>query len=622
MDLENILKSEDYPELFTSLQDIKKFCSETWANGLLPWFTNHNCEHSREIVHILGQILQPLEGHAQFLNEHELFALLSSAYLHDIGMQNLKVEDISIDKLTEEEYNLIRKRHAQASYDIILKNVSEVLVRDDFYLPNTIDEEYLPLIARISKGHSTDYFEEVVAEFKEDPLTPKGREARGELLTALLMIADELDLQCKRVDFSEIRKFELSSHSKLHWFKHHYVDFVNVENAAVSITLKFPRNADGYSELICELIRTKLEKQIGKINHILSDSTSGILHLNPAINLVKKEDKTGVKRIMPDDALDELKKVLEKASSVPSSTTDAAEAFYVSTIPKPSNLFTGRTEELERFKKAFDSANFISIEGLGGIGKTEFAAKCIEKYVNDDKVVWFECLADSTLDALINCAGYPDVLKGENKTELAKYSGFSDLIERDEKVIFLDNYQDVIDASFKNFSIFSERRLCKAIIILIDRASPDAGVRVAPVEICGLSDDSSEYANKLIDTYYNDVTVSDTDINNICDKVDGHPLAIELAIQLLRYGETPDNIISKIVQAKDKSKQLSDKLLDEIFNHPKSTEEERNFMLRFSVFRGEVDRSAFSFIMEEIDMSETLRRLQDKKMVMRSATSK
>lgn len=84
MDLEAILLSKN-PDLFSSLQDIKKFCSDTWADKLLPWFTKHDGDHSKEIVHLLAQILKPLENHSQFLNEHELFALLASAYLHDIG---------------------------------------------------------------------------------------------------------------------------------------------------------------------------------------------------------------------------------------------------------------------------------------------------------------------------------------------------------------------------------------------------------------------------------------------------------------------------------------------------------------------------------------------------------
>lgn len=617
MDLEQKLKSLN-AELFDELGEIKKFCYDVWKDRLLPWFTNHDCEHSKEIVHLLDQILKPLESHPQFLNDHELFILLSSAYLHDIGMQFLKIDDIPIDRLTGEQYNIIRKRHADESYNIILKLVSKSIGRDDFHLPS-IDEEYIPAIARVSRGHSSDFFKDILGEFRKDTLTPKGREVRGELLTSLLMIADEFDLQCKRVSFTETAKYELSDYSKVHWYKHHYVDFVSVESGTVKIILKFPDNADTYKELIKTLIEIKLKKQIGNVNPVFMESTSGILHLNPNINFDLRTDRTGVKREMPEEVIKELERLMAK--DVDNTSSDKNTEIVIHSYPKPINIFTGRGYELKRFKETFSISSFISIEGLGGIGKTEFAAKCIEEFLPADKVVWLDCLPDSRLDALIDNSGYPDVLKGENKTELAKYSGFTDLIERDQRIIFLDNFQDVLDPSFKNFFKFAERRLCKAKIVLISRETPDAGVRTAPVSLNGLRDDSFEYATRLIETYYNDVKVSNDSLKEICNSVKGHPFAIELAIQLLRYGEAPDNILKKIIEEKDKGEQLSSKLLDEIFRHPRSTEEERKFMLQISIFRGEVDKNAILYVVDVVNISDTLRKLYDKKMISRSSTS-
>lgn len=466
MDLEEKLKSSKSPELFSCLEDIKKFCNEIWKVPLLPWFTSHTCKHSSEVVHLLGQLLNPLENHFQFLNDYELFILLASAYLHDIGMQSLKVDDISVDKLTVKEYSLIRKRHAEESYNIILKRVMKLLERDDFHLP-AIDEEYLPIIARVSKGHSTDFFEEVVAEFRADPLTPKGRIVRGELLTALLMIADELDLQCKRIDFVELAKFKLSPFSLVHWFKHHYVDFVGIKKASVIITLKFPPGSDSYRELIKELIEKKLVEQINKVNPILMESTDGLLHLNSKIDIEQRLDSTSVKRPLPVEVLNELTKLLNKDAGIAAFATAKESTCQI--LPRLTPIFTGREEELTKFQEAFDKSSFISIEGLGGNGKTEFALKCIERLLPKEKVVWLDCVADSKLDTLIDCAGYPDVLKGESKTELAKYSGFTDLIERAEKIIFLDNFQEVVDPSFRSFFRFADKRLQKARIILIAR---------------------------------------------------------------------------------------------------------------------------------------------------------
>ncbi|MBI3813494.1 MAG: HD domain-containing protein [Nitrospinae bacterium] len=260
MDLKEKLKSPN-SILYNSLTGIEKFCEDCWKDRLLPWFTNHNYEHSEEVIHLLGQILKPIENHSEFLNENELFILLASAYLHDIGMQYLKIEEKVIDSLTKEDYNLIRKRHAEESYNIIRKPVQKILERDDFHLPK-IEETYLPSIALVSKGHSTDFFDEAINEFKTNPHTPKSRPMRGELLTALLLIADELDLQCKRVDFPETAKFKLSPYSALHWYKHHYVEYVGIENGSIKITLKFPQNANEYRELFKELLEIKLQEQI------------------------------------------------------------------------------------------------------------------------------------------------------------------------------------------------------------------------------------------------------------------------------------------------------------------------------------------------------------------------
>ena len=133
MDLEEKLKQS--PDLYRTLKEIEEFCKRIWRAPLLSWFTSHDVSHSKEIIHLLGQILLPIENTAASLTEHELFILLASAYLHDIGMQYLKVEDISVDKLNSDEYEIIRKRHAEESYNIILKNVQESLHMDDFHPP-------------------------------------------------------------------------------------------------------------------------------------------------------------------------------------------------------------------------------------------------------------------------------------------------------------------------------------------------------------------------------------------------------------------------------------------------------------------------------------------------------
>lgn len=460
MDL--IEKLKPHPELAESLESIKRWCLKVWENPLLPWFTNHDVKHSEEIIHLLGQILEPIEKSGFFLDEHELFILLASAYLHDIGMQHIKVDNKAIENLNQDVYNEIRKNHATKSYEIILTNIKEKVERDDFH-PPIIDEDYLPIIARVSKGHATDYFDEIITKFHEDPLFVKNRKIRGSLLTSLLMIGDELDMQGKRVDFSKLSQFTLSALSQVHWHKHHYVEFIEVKNGKIHLILKFPQNADAYQMLFQKWIETKLKEQIAKVNPVFEECTGGKLYLVENLQTTIRIDETPLRRALPDNVLKELKAMVKKDACHILILENSKKS--ISILPKPGSIFTGRKKELARFKEALDAANIISIEGLGGIGKTEFAAKCIQDFMPRDKVVWFDCVRDTKLDALIDLAGFSDVLKGENKTELAKYSGFTDLIEREGKCIFLDNYQEVTDSAFEKFFQFSERRLQKAKII-------------------------------------------------------------------------------------------------------------------------------------------------------------
>lgn len=298
LDLEEILKKDHI--LYSQFEDVKKFSEKIWENNFMPWFTNHDPEHSKEIIGLLNQVLEPLSSsNVYFLSEHEIYILLSAAYLHDIGMQHLKKSGKSIDTLTQEDYDSVRKWHALESFNIITSRF-ETLERDGYRFPD-IDEHYIPAIAKVSKGHATDFFEDVIDGFKKNPETPVNRVVRCELLTALLMIGDELDLHGKRVEFSKLRNFIPSDFSLSHWFKHHYVDLVKVNYGAVTLNLKFPQNSESYQYLIKNEIVDKLAMQIDKVKVIFREQTHGLLNLSISESDVNVfYDDTGIKRPMPE----------------------------------------------------------------------------------------------------------------------------------------------------------------------------------------------------------------------------------------------------------------------------------------------------------------------------------
>lgn len=282
----------------------------------------------------------------------------------------------------------------------------------------------------------------------------------------------------------------------------------------------------------------------------------------------------------------------------------------------PPRFFIGREEQFEQFEKYLERNKPISVEGLGGIGKTEFAKKCIENFHLKEREVWFPCTRDSKLESLIETAGFSDLLKIEKLTELAKYSGFASLIECHEKVLFLDDFQEVTDPAFAKFFQFADKRLQKAKIILIAREHPEIGVLTSPIHLHGLEDDNAFlYAKQIVECNYPELKINDQDLKAICQQFKGHPLAIELAIYLLDFGISPEHLLQAVVEYEDEEF-LARRLLDEIFNHPKSTPEEKECMLGFSVFRGKVKESALNYLFEGKNLVSIIRRLRRKLMLM------
>ena len=61
VDLELILKEKD-EKLYDALKDIEKFSIGVWKDRLLPWFTNHDTDHSKEIIHHFRSNFKPISN--------------------------------------------------------------------------------------------------------------------------------------------------------------------------------------------------------------------------------------------------------------------------------------------------------------------------------------------------------------------------------------------------------------------------------------------------------------------------------------------------------------------------------------------------------------------------------
>ena len=319
------------PDLWERLNGVKNAVEKVWKTTYLHWYTDHGPQHSRRVIDLIGQILCPLCLDYRFrpendfpLSDYELYILLTACYLHDIGMQDLKVDERSVDELGPSDWEEIRKRHPQRSFEIIRDRTIKPRPRRtiDLGLAESDADDSLMPIALVSKAHGSEYFESAVSELQENVHHPAGKPIRGDLLAALLMMGDEIDLHRSRARLPDdsIRYPPLSL---LHHYKHIYVSSVAVLDGKSRLDRQtvvgflFPPQARGsYDKDLTAWVVNKIEEQANRTQNILVSATEGQLRWDERPVVAKIwYDKFGVREALPDEVWEVLQRQLKEVPS-------------------------------------------------------------------------------------------------------------------------------------------------------------------------------------------------------------------------------------------------------------------------------------------------------------------
>jgi len=299
--LENDCKDQGL-DLFDRYKRIVVSSRMIWKQPRLLWFTDHSIDHSERIILILGQILDNLHTTQNRLSPHELYILLASCYLHDIGMQNMIINNKPYELFDYHDFEYIRTHHPVRAYDLII-NRSIASTRGEFTVDIDPDPRYLFPIALICKGHGTRYFDESCTELSKLPYQPRMIPIRGSLLCALLMMADELDLNIERAKFPE--DMQLSPIASLHNHINSYVANCMVKNGRTSkektieISFLFPENSELYATAVSKWVSRKLFAQMQKTQMIIEENTNGELSWAFPIQILEETDTRHFQRKLP-----------------------------------------------------------------------------------------------------------------------------------------------------------------------------------------------------------------------------------------------------------------------------------------------------------------------------------
>ena len=577
----------------SKLDIIEQETKEIWKKGEFyhVYYTLHGLDHSNSVIEILGRLVDGLNPEDK-LNDTEIFCLLSAAYLHDVGMlckypdddakaaqkSELKKRPYSVQDLIRDEHHIRSGRYIKEH-------------RTDLKLDH-IEVECVRLIAeghRQIKLDSKEYDDQVIGQ----------KSVRVRLLSALLRLADELDITYKRAPETlfDILENDMPDYSLLQWLKHYYTAGVLIDTiteakgkkrTSIEIHCQYPREDVG-RKITEVLIATPVEETLNEVRYILLDC---VLRLNLDYKIKTNRDLEEIPEHIYDKYLGQKLKISME-------------------LPRTKG-FVGRNTELKDLLDSLDK-NVIIIEGIPGIGKSYIAAKFADELKEQYTVYWYGNLSEvSTLSSVMNKISIflkeKDKPKLSNSIEQFGYDNevlialLKEELNSNNLALFFDDYHKAekeLNPLLKQLASITSSK-----IILITREEPEFYNVVDEREnrVTKIKVDTWDFATTKMMLEVRGIEATEGTIQEIDDRLHGHPQYLNLFC-ILAERSSAENLLGNLPVAREEA---HDYLEQEVYNS--LTAEEKLLLQTIAVFRLPETVDAFDNVnkFELKDLNETL----------------
>jgi predicted ATPase/DNA-binding SARP family transcriptional activator len=289
-------------------------------------------------------------------------------------------------------------------------------------------------------------------------------------------------------------------------------------------------------------------------------------------------------------------------------------------LPAPRNRLIGRDTDLDTVASLLGSHRVVTITGPGGAGKSTLAVAAARRVQNDGtgddtEVVLTELAPVSDDAAVTRAVAEAAGVQGEGAVQTATLA--ATLGPRD-MLLLLDNCEHLLDAS------------ADLVDALLD-AGPKARVLVTSREPLGIDGEAvhrigslgAESAELFVERAVaaagpDAATVDDPRVVELCERLDGLPLAIELAAAQLRHLSLPalvdrlDDRLTLLVGRRPKAGERHSALSATIeWSHRLLSEDTRDLFDRLGVFPATFDLDAVHAIADDTDMGTVTNLLGD-----------
>jgi predicted ATPase/class 3 adenylate cyclase len=205
-------------------------------------------------------------------------------------------------------------------------------------------------------------------------------------------------------------------------------------------------------------------------------------------------------------------------------------------LPAPATSFVGREEQVTAVTEALRTHRLVTLVGVGGVGKTRLALHAAAEVSGEYRDgVWLVELAP-ILDARELTESVAAAFTVAPQADRSWRDGLTDSLAARQLLLVLDNCEHVLDEAVPLVEALIAR--CPGVTILATsrEALSVGGELVWPVPSLDLGIDSTasalfvERARELVPDFDPDVNT----VAEICRRLDGIPLAIELAAARVR----------------------------------------------------------------------------------------
>ena len=230
-------------------------------------------------------------------------------------------------------------------------------------------------------------------------------------------------------------------------------------------------------------------------------------------------------------------KIIEKHTSSGALSPIVSERIFGADIPAPCKHFSGRNKELAELHDILSENNKVFVNGIGGIGKSEFVKAFAREYRKDfTNILYF--YYDTDLKNLITDIDFSDDRPEDTDGEKFKRHNRYLRSLKEDTLIVIDNFDTT--ASDEELLDVVMKYKCK--VIFTTRSNFDCGYTYSLNEISNI-DSLFELFGKL----YSDTDKHRDTVINIIEAVNRHTLSVELAARLLEKGLlSPDEVLQKL----------------------------------------------------------------------------